>query len=202
MPATTNQVRLDFDKITERGLSQILNLFQKHKLPVTKVEATNKAKRESGFLLKDVSLYFDDGQKVFVRIKADGTVFQVKLNNKVVPIRHVDDMGKAVVEVCDYVDGNRKKFEAAKVQREKRKKLDLDVQPVRTSRAEKIEQMQAALAEVQGEVSSGQREADDKEKALEGSRSSLAELEAQLATEVEKTGQLEAELKEVTKEAA
>lgn len=202
MPAATNQVRLDFDKITEKGLTPVLKLFQKHSVPVMKVEATNKSKRESGFLLKDVSLYFDDGQKVLIRIKADGTVFQVKLNNKVVPIRHVDDMGKAVVEVCDYVDGNRKKFSAAKLQREKRKKLDLDIQPVRTSRAEKIDQMQAALAEVQGEVSTGQQSLDEKSTALESNKTSLAELESLLAAEVEKTGQLEAELKELTKEAA
>lgn len=202
MPATTNQVRLDFEKITEKGLAPVIKLFQKNTCPVAKTEATNKAKRESGFLLKDFTLHFEDGQKVLVRIKADGTVFQVKLNNKVVPIRHVDDMGKAVVEVIDYVQDNQKKFEAAKIQREKRKKLDLDTQPIRTSRAEKIEQAQAALAEVQGTISTIEREIADKGTALTGNQTSLAELEAQLASEVAKTGQLEAELKEVTQEAA
>ena len=97
MAAPSKQVRLPFEKLTEQNLRPIIKKMEKWGLKVASVDVPNCACRESGFLLKDVTFIFEDGQKMLVRVKSDGTVFQVKLNKKVVPIRHVDDMDKAII---------------------------------------------------------------------------------------------------------
>ena len=101
--------------MTESSLKPIAKNFDKWQCTVASITATNKAKRESAFLIKDFTFVFKDGQKLLIRVKADGTVFQPKLNNKVVPIRHVDDIDKAVIELVDYVQGNAKAYERAKI---------------------------------------------------------------------------------------
>ena len=98
MPPASNQLKLDFNKLTEKNLQPILKKFAKYEYPVVSVDAPNKGKRESGVLVKSFTLTFEDSQKVLVKVKSDGTIFQVRLNNKVVPIQHVDDLSKAVTE--------------------------------------------------------------------------------------------------------
>ena len=121
MPPKSNQLTLDFEKLTEKALQPILKKFQKAGYPVIKVDAPNKAKRESGFLIKNFTLTFEDEQQILVRVKAGGTIFQVKLNNRVVPIKHVDDMEKAISEIANYLYDNAKAFAKVKAQRDRRK---------------------------------------------------------------------------------
>lgn len=195
MAAPSKQVRLPFDKLTESNLKPIIRKMEKWGLEVAEVNAPNRAKRESGFLLKDFTLTFEDGQKMLVRVKSDGTVFQVKLNKKVVPIKHVDNMDKAIGEMVDYVQENAKAYERAKLQRERRRKLHIDPPPVVTNRREKIERakgqlaelttsnegLQAQISETEGTIQTKQSELDKAEAALKAERSKTAELERILA---------------------
>lgn len=197
MAAPSKQVRLPFDRLTESNLKSVVKKFTKWGLEIVSVDAPNKAKRESGCLLKYFTLEFKDGQKLLVRVKSDGTVFQVKLNNKVVPVHNVDDMEKAVGEMIDYVSYNAKAYERAKVQREKRKNLNIKTPSITTSRKEKIEKAKAQLAELTG--TNG-----DLEKQLEevkiGNNSKNAELEKakrDLVNEHAKTVELEKQLAEL-----
>lgn len=194
MAPQTNQVRLPFDKLTPSGLKSVLKKFEKYECKVADVESTNKAKRESGILIKSFTLKFEDGQQMEVRVKADGTVFQVKLNKKVVPIHNVDNIDKAVIELVNYVQDNAKAYEKAKIQRQKRK-LVPPTPSIITTRREKIEKAKAALQEVSttnsqlesqlNEIKSGmsdkQKQLNDAEKALQAERDTTAALEAQIA---------------------
>lgn len=195
MAAPSKQVRLPFDKMTEAGLRPTATKFEKHGLKVVKIEGGNTARRESGFLVKDATFTFEDGQKMVIRVKADGTVFQVRLNKKVIPLKHVDDVDRAIVEMVDYVQDNAKKYAASRERTERKKKLDLDIRPIRTSRLEKLEQTRAALAEAQAANEELSRQADEGAASSTGLQGELANLEAELKTETEKTASLEAELK-------
>ncbi len=195
MAMPSKQVKLDFDKMTEAGLKPLAKKFEKWGLSVKKIDATNKAKRESGYMLKDAMFNFSDGQQMLVRVKQDGTVFQVKLNKKVVPIKNVADMDKAVIEMVDYIQDNAKAYEKAKIQREKRKKLNIPIPAVRTTRQERLEKTQAALTEVQGSVENLQKQAADIASASAEKTNALSEVKAALQSEKERTAQLEAELK-------
>lgn len=195
MAMQSNQVKLDFEKMTEAGLKPLAKKFEKWGLTVKNIDSTNKAKRESGFMIKDATFTFSDGQQMLVRVKQEGTVFQVKLNNKVVPIKNVADINKAVIEMVDYIQSNAKAYENAKIQREKRKKLNVPVPVVRTTRQERLEKTQAALAEVQGSLENLQKQAADLTAASAEKTNTLTNIEAELKAEQDRTAQLETELK-------
>lgn len=197
MAAPSKQVRLPFDKLTEQNLRPIIKKMEKWGLEVTSVDAPNRARRESGFLLKDVTFVFEDGQKMLVRVKSDGTVFQVKLNKKVVPIRHVDDMDKAIIEMVDYVQENAKAYERAKLQRERRRKLHIDPPPVVTNRREKIERAKGQLAELTASNEDLQAQISATETTVQMKQAELDKAMAALKAEQNKTVELERILTEL-----
>lgn len=191
MAPQSKQVRLPFDKLTEKNLQPIVKKFQRHKIDVVSIDAPNRAKRESGYLLKDATFVFSDGQKMLIRVKSDGTVFQVKLNNKVVPIKAVDDMDKAVKELIAYVLDNAKAYERAKIQREKRRRLKIDAPSIVTSRQEKIKKYQEELNELTTSNNGLSTQLADKESSVNSLNSKLEAARADLAAEKEKTVALE-----------
>lgn len=197
MAAPSKQVRLPFDKLTESNLKPIIRKMEKWGLEVDSVDAPNRAKRESGFLLKDFTITFADGQKMLVRVKSDGTVFQVKLNKKVVPIKHVDNMDKAIGEMVDYVQENAKAYERAKLQRERRRKLHIDPPPVITNRREKIERAKGQLAELTTATEGLQAQISETEGTIQTKQNELDKAEAALKVEQGKTTDLERILTEL-----
>jgi uncharacterized protein (DUF3084 family) len=202
MSQSTRQVKLNFDRMTESGLKPLTKKLEGHGLKITDIKATNRPKRESGFLTKAAMFEFDTGQKLMVRVKADGTVFQVKLNNRVIPIRHVDDMGKAVKEIVDAVQDNARAFVKARERRLAKKKLQIDKPaPIRTTRKEKIEQQEAALKELQSEADGIQERISATTTTLSEKTGRVEELQAELQTLQERGTTLEQQLKEMTEAA-
>lgn len=194
MPPATKQVRLPFDKLTESGLKPIVKKFEKWGLKVVSIDSTNRPKRESGMLLKDSAFIFDDGQKMLVRVKSDGTVFQVKLNNKVVPMKNVGDMDKAIIEMVDYVQENAKAYERAKVQREKRKKLNIQPPRVVTTRQEKIAAAKQSLSELSSVNNELEKQNDELNVSLAGKQAQWDSLHKELEQEMGITKKLEREI--------
>lgn len=202
MPPATKQVRLPFDKLTESGLKPIVKKFEKWGLKVASIDSTNRQKRESGMLLKDAVFIFEDGQKMLVRVKSDGTVFQVKLNNKVVPIKNVDDMDKAVIEMVDYVQDNAKAYERAKIQREKRKKLNIQPPRVVTTRQEKIAAAKQSLSELSSANSELEKQNDELSISIAGKQAQWDSLYKELEQETAITKELEREIANLEKATA
>jgi len=196
MPPKSNQVTLDFDKLTEAGLKPILKRFSKWNCPVATVDAPNKSKRESGFLVKYFTLVFEDGQQMLVRVKADGTVFQVKLNNKVVPIKNVNDIDKAIIEMVDYVQDNAKAYARAKMQREKRK-IKPPIPSIKTTRQEKITHEKEKLEQISQSNAAVERQYNETLVAINAKQAELEAAEKALVQEKEKTRDLEEEFAEL-----
>jgi len=139
-------IHIDFDKFNKVGLKPILEKFEKTGLPVADVEADNKAKRESGFQVKSAIINFESGQKLLVKAKAGGSIFQVKLNNKVLAIKNVDDLDKAIQEVVDYVKANEPHYQKMKEKALARQKVVIPkIKAVNTTVAEHISQMQTTV---------------------------------------------------------
>lgn len=195
MPPKSAQITLDFDKLTEKGLQPLL---KKHGYEVAKVEATNKGKRESGFLIKNFTLNFEDGQQILVRVKAGGTIFQVKLNNRVVPVKHVDDMDKAIIEIIDYLHANAKAFARAKAQRERRK-LKPPAPAITTTRKEKLEKAKADLAMVSQNNADIEKQLAESNATIDDNKGKLEAAERALAQERAKTASLEAQIAQLQK---
>ena len=198
MPPKSNQLTLDFEKLTEKTLQPVLKKFQKAGYTVVKVDAPNKAKRESGFLIKNFTLTFEDEQQILVRVKAGGTIFQVKLNNRVVPIKHVDDMEKAISEIANYLYDNAKAFARAKAQRERRK-LKPPAPSITTTRKEKIEKAKADLEAISQNNADLEKQLAESNSTITDSQTKLEAAERSLAQEKAKTASLEAQIAQLQK---
>lgn len=193
MPPISNQIKLDFENLTKAGLKKLLKVFEKQQCPVASVDAPNKSKRESGMLTKSFTLTFEDGQNLQIRVKADGTVYQVRLNNKVMPIKHVDDLDKAVTEMIDYVQDNAKAYERAKIQREKRK-IRVPKPAVLTSRKEKIAQAKEELDQLDASNTALEQQKAELDAAMSDKSGQLERVMRDLDAEKAKTEKLEATL--------
>lgn len=191
MAAPSKQVKLPFDKLTENNLKPIVKKFTKWGLEIVTVDAPNVGKRESGFLLKYFTFEFKDGQKLLVRVKSDGTVFQVKLNNKVVPVHNVDDMEKAVGEMIDHILYNAKAYERAKIQRAKRKNLNIKTPSITTNRKEKIEKAKEQLAEIENNNAELAKQWNQIRIEINSKQVALDKAKSDLKIEEEKTIKLE-----------
>lgn len=198
MAPTTKQVRLPFDKMTETSLRPFIKKFEKWGVHISKIEASNVGKRESGFLLKDALFIFEDGQKMLVRVKSDGTVFQVKLNNKVLPLKSVDNVDKAVIEMVDYIQANAKAYERAKIQREKQKAKP-DTPSVTTSRREKISRVKDELRELSASITDLDQQHTEAQSRAQNKQAELQKAESEFTAEKEKTTKLENELASLMK---
>lgn len=195
-------ITIDFKRFNEAGLKPVMRKFKQAGLPIVKVEGTNKAKRESGFLTKMVKLHFESGQKLLVKAKASGGIFQVKLNAKVLPIKHVDDMDKAVQEVIRHTRSNEKAYLKRKKAREQKIKIPKPkIKPVNTSVKKQIETFQASLDEQVGERENLEKQAADVQTETTTKQEQFANLQAELDAENERTDILRDEISEL-KEAA
>lgn len=199
MAPATKQVRLPFDKMTEANLRPFAKKFEKWGIKISEIKSANVGKRESGFLLKDALFIFEDGQRMLIRVKSDGTVFQVKLNNKVLPVKSVDNVDKAVIEMVDYVQANAKAYERAKIQREKRRKIVPDVPAVTTSRREKIFKVQNELRELSASNAELEQQQAEASSQAQAKQAEMVKAESELAAEKEKTAKLENELASLMK---
>lgn len=184
---------IDFEKFDKAGLKPVLKKFETAGLPIEDVEATNKAKRESGFLMKTATLIFASGQKLAVKIKAGGGVFQVKLNGKVIPIKSVDDIAKAVDEVVTYVKANEPAFT-----KQKEKKAGVvnvpKLKAVNTSTAAQIETISATVEQLKSTNENIVAETTAQAGQGEALSSQLVGLETQLKDEKAKTVKLELDI--------
>lgn len=146
-------IQLDFEKFNKIGLKPILKKIEKEGLTVSDVQGDNKAKRESGFQVKTATLTFESGQKLVLKAKAGGSIYQVRLNNKVLPIKHYDDLDKAILEIIDYVQANEKTYQKQKERQAARQKVTIPkVKPVSTSLADQINQFQQAVNDTRGRM--------------------------------------------------
>lgn len=195
------QVQINFKNITKTGLKSIIAKFEKKGMPIDGVEANNIARRQSGFLVKDASLFFESGQKLVIRVKADGVIFQVKLNNKVLPIKNVDNMSKAVDEVIQHVKENEKRYLKAKEKRLLKKKLNLNKKPkVITTRRQKIDKAEGRVAELQAESEDLQQKIETNQKTVETKKGFLDNLSDKLLSLQERGKELLTELNSVKAE--
>lgn len=146
---STDALALDFEKLDEKGLKKFTAAFKKKGAPVKDVKAPNKAKRANGIQQKDFKLEFEDGQTLAFFVKSDGTIFQVKLNNKVVPVTNATNMTKAIDELAKKVLANTDAYTKARAKREealRNKKIRPPKPKINTSRKQKIKEERDAIS--------------------------------------------------------
>lgn len=78
---------------------------------IVQTDISESTKRSSGVSFREMTLTFADSQTITLRVKQTGDIFQVLLNNKVIPIKNQDDHAKAVTEIAQNLDKGRAQFQ-------------------------------------------------------------------------------------------
>jgi len=141
----------DYKNLTGKdpASTTLVKAFVQHKADVASIESEGKIKRTSGVAYKELALAMADSQQVILRIKDTGDVFQVLVNNKVVPIKNQDNISKAVIEIVDRLDAGRAAFQKALL----RKKIEAPVpKGIKTAAANMIPALQERIPALKAEI--------------------------------------------------
>lgn len=189
----------DYAQFNEKGLKKLIDEFNRQDLQIINVEADNKAKRQSGVQTKQATFHLADGQKLMLQATAQGAIFQVRLNTRVIPIKHVDDLKKAVAEIAAKVVDNSKQFQQTLRKRAARAS---SISKDSASRAKTSLKAQIALAhadkrDLEQSVAQMRQQKKELEESLPAVEAQKNALKTQLTNEYGITDQLEAELKQL-----
>lgn len=108
------KLTIDFNGLATnagKAMARVTSLFVRNGLPVLDVSSDGRPKRAAGITYREVVMTFQDSQKLTLRIKATGDVYQVLLNGRVTPVAQQDDPGKAVAELAGLLDKSRARFQ-------------------------------------------------------------------------------------------
>lgn len=116
MPATNP---LDFSSAASAAtaLKKVKQLMIRAGQAVVATEFIDKPKRTNGITYREAFLTLASGQGVTLRVTAAGDIYQVLLNNSVVPIKAHDDTAKAVAEIAALAEKNQAAFQKAQARK-------------------------------------------------------------------------------------
>lgn len=93
------------------AMRRVTQLFVRAGLEVLSLASDGKTRRIAGVSFREVEMTFADSQRLGLRIKATGDVYEVRINGKVVPVSGQEDPAKAVAELVKMLDTGRAKFQ-------------------------------------------------------------------------------------------
>lgn len=179
-----SKLRIDYVNFHEKMLDPIVKAFGNNKLAVVNVKASNMAKRENGVAIKEAQFEFKSGQKLVLKVKADGGVFQVKLNGKVLPVKEVFDVDAAFKEIVKMTKQNEAAYLAQKEkQQEQAAKRLARTAVVRASSSAqaKLEAAQAKLSETNDMISTTRTDAQPFYDNLSAKQTELSQLTGRIS---------------------
>lgn len=97
--------------VKDKAVKAVAQAFKRAGAPVASVEIDPKLRRASGITYREMVLVFADSQTVTLRVKQTGDIYQVEVNQKVLPITNQDDHLKAVGEVVRTLERGRTAFQ-------------------------------------------------------------------------------------------
>lgn len=106
---------IDFDALipgkVQHAMRRVLQLFARADLKVVDVATDGKVRRQSSVSFREVVLSFADSQKLALRVKATGDVYEVQINGRKVPVSAQEDPARAVAELVKMLDTGRARFQ-------------------------------------------------------------------------------------------
>ena len=188
-------ITIDFAAFDKKGLKDLIAKFKKAALPIQDVVADNKAKREAGYQIKTATLTFESGQILVLKVKADGGLYQAKLNGKILAIKNYIKADTFTDEVLAYVKENEPNYLKQKEKAMARQKVVVPkIKPVNTTIAEQSQQLQNTLTEFQGLNEAAQNQLAEVNKTVEAKGLELDGLATQLKAENDKSVDLQKKL--------
>lgn len=98
----------DNDKTAPKKL---ITAFKRAGAEIASSWVEGKVKRENGVTYRQICFVFADSQQITLRVKQTGDIYQVRLNNRVLPLKNQDDTKKALGEIVKAVEANANKYQ-------------------------------------------------------------------------------------------
>lgn len=97
--------------VKDKAAKEAAKFFSRAGAHVVQQDVSTAVKRAAGISFREMLLTFADSQKVILRVKQTGDIYQVLLNGKILPIKNQDDHIKAISEIVAAMDAGRTKFQ-------------------------------------------------------------------------------------------
>lgn len=139
---------------TSPAAKKVASLFHRVGANVVEQDIDSSVKRSSGISYREMTLTFADSQKVVLRIKQTGDIFQILVNGKVQPIKNQDDHAKAIAEIAQLLDAGRVRFQKALAAVRVRPPSGIRTAAPKMEQVltEKRDALKAAVAEVRAQI--------------------------------------------------
>lgn len=150
------QLLIDYEALAGNAaaaLKRLVAMFEKAGLTVVDATSDGRAKRSAGISFREAVLTFADSQKLTLKVKATGDVFQVALNGKASPVSQQDDPTQAVAELASMLDSSRARFQ--------KRLAALQMKPpegAKTAAPRIRQQLEAQVAELDTQIADAQQE--------------------------------------------
>jgi len=136
------------------AVKELARHFKKAGANVVQAEANPAIRRASGIAYRELHLSFVDSQMITLRIKETGDIYEVRINNKLTPIRNQDDHAAAIKEMVKAMERGRAAFQR------KQAKQKVKLPPSVKTAAPKLEQalterrdaLKAEIADVERQI--------------------------------------------------
>ncbi len=102
----------DYENFDGEGLAPFVEALKRQKMGVVDVEGSNKSVRAGGSQTKKAVIVLRNGQSIMLQVTAQGAVFQVRLNNRIVGVKATNDISAIAKELGMLVRKNQPKFDA------------------------------------------------------------------------------------------
>jgi hypothetical protein len=149
-------IQIDYEALASNAKSAarlVVTLFERAGLPIVDVSSDGKSKRMAGIGYREVVFTFEDSQKLTLRVKATGDVYEARINNKPVPVAAQDDAPRAVAELVNLLDRVRAQFQ--------RRLAALQMRPpegIKTAAPKLLDTLKSQLAQVEEQIVSATEE--------------------------------------------
>jgi len=200
MPRETH-LSWDYENFNDEGLKPFKTVLGRSKVRVIDIDGTNKPTRSGGVQTKRAVLSLSDGQSLMLQVTVHGAIFQVRLNNQVIPVREKEDISSIAKELAKKIRANRGKFREKTEKQAQKIASGTPSAPRKTSQSTKkqLATVSADNTAIMGRLATIQAEFDaiDKEKAeaqarLNAEKTVLAETQEENTSLAKQIKQLEA----------
>lgn len=95
----------------DAGTVEAKRYFLRAGAKVVEADTSGGVKRVAGVSYRELRMIFGDGQTATLRIKQTGDIFQVLVNDRMIPIKNQDDHEKAIEEITKAMENGRAAFQ-------------------------------------------------------------------------------------------
>lgn len=135
------------------AMKRVTSLLERAGLKVVDVASDGKTRRLAGVSFREVTISFADSQKLALRVKATGDVYEVRINGKQTPVSQQDDAAKAIGELAGLIDRGRARFQKRLAAMRMR-----PPESARTAAPKLKERLQQQIAEVDSQIEAAKEE--------------------------------------------